>query len=937
MNREPLNSSSPFAVVVNDDPTQLKVLSGLVRKAGLEPRIFTAAAAALADMSDWAEMVDSALGAFPAIIITDLYMPGIDGWRFCRLLRSPEYAALNQIPILVVSATFAGDETGRIADDLGAEAFLPSPVDGRRFVEQVHAILSGKRTRTPLRVLIVEDSRSLAALIKDAFVANGYQADTSLTAQAASAAFGKTAYDVAVLDYHLPDGTGDDLLDAFRAQRPDCVCLMMTTDTGPELALDWMKRGAAAYLKKPFQTEYLIELCVRARRERALLRVQDLIEVRTSELRKSEEKHKRMIANISDVIAIMDIDGKLRYESPNIEKWFGWRPEDLVGADGLKTVHPEDTARIKNEFSTLLDRDNSVATVEYRYQCKDGSYKLIELTAVNLTNDPIIHGVLMNYHDITERKLVEKAYKDSEFTYRSLIEHSSDVVFCVDRNGEYKFVNQVFASTFGKTPDYFLGKTFWDIYPKEHADYRQEASSRAFETGESESVEVVVPLPDRTLYFVAKTNPVRDETGNVILNLTHATDITALKRIEAEKAELEAQNRQLQKAESLGRMAGAIAHHFNNQLYAVMGNLEMAMDDQSLGVNSNESLVSAMQAARKAADVSRLMLTYLGQAPGNQEPIDLSETCRQSQSLLQAATPRGIIINTEFPSSGPVIRADTNQMHQVLTNLITNAWESISDNLGAIGLTIKTVSQMDISTLKRFPIDWQPQEIAYTCLEVSDTGCGISNKDIEKIFDPFFTTKFTGRGLGLSVVMGIVKAHGGGVTIESEPGWGSTFRVFLPVSTEKIPCQPDLPNIQGALQTRKTEKISKTEGNGAVLLIEDEDPVRNMAKQMLTRLGYTVLEAKDGVEALEIFQQHQDEICCVLSDLTMPRMDGWETLIALRKLSPDIPVILSSGYDEAQVMAGEHPERPNAFLGKPYQRKGLSDTISRALTSASKY
>jgi len=257
--------------------------------------------------------------------------------------------------------------------------------------------------------------------------------------------------------------------------------------------------------------------------------------------------------------------------------------------------------------------------------------------------------------------------------------------------------------------------------------------------------------------------------------------------------------------------------------------------------------------------------------------------------------------------------------------------------LGAIGLTIKTVSQMDIPTLKRFPIDWLPQEIAYTCLEVSDTGHGIARRDIEKIFDPFFTTKFTGRALGLSVVMGIVKAHGGGVTIESESGRGSTFRIFLPVSTEKLPCQPDLPKMPGALQTGKTEKISKTEGDGTVLLIEDEDPVRNMAKQMLTRLGYTVLEAKDGVEALEIFQQHQDEICCVLSDLTMPRMNGWETLIALRKLSPDIPVILSSGYDEAQVMAGEHPERPNAFLGKPYQRKGLSDTISRALTSASKY
>ncbi len=212
---------------------------------------------------------------------------------------------------------------------------------------------------------------------------------------------------------------------------------------------------------------------------------------------------------------------------------------------------------------------------------------------------------------------------------------------------------------------------------------------------------------------------------------------------------------------------------------------------------------------------------------------------------------------------------------------------------------------------------------------MADTGCGTTNTDIEKLFDPFFTTKFTGRGLGLSVVIGIVQAHSGGVTVESEPGRGSIFRVFLPISTEELPCQPDLPAMP--VQTGKTEKISRNEGCGAVLLIEDEEPVRNMARIMLTRLGYTVIEAKDGDEGLEIFKQHQDEIRCVLSDLTMPRMNGWETIAALRKLSPDIPVILSSGYDEALVMADEHTERPNSFIGKPYQLKSLGDAIRRAV------
>ncbi len=404
-----------------------------------------------------------------------------------------------------------------------------------------------------------------------------------------------------------------------------------------------------------------------------------------------------------------------------------------------------------------------------------------------------------------------------------------------------------------------------------------------------------------------------------------------------EKAQLEAQNQQLQKVESLGRMARAISHHFNNQLQTVMGNLEMAMEDLPRSENQiNILLIEAMQAARKAAVVSGKMLTYLGQTFGKHEPVDLSEACRQSLILLKAAAPKGMILSADLPSCGPVIRANTSQIQQVLINLITNAWEAAGENRDAIVLTVKTVSLTDIPALKRFPINWRPKEIVYACMEVADEGHGIPDRDIDKLFDPFFTTNFTGRGLGLSVVLGIVGAHGGGITVESKPCLGSVFRVFFPVSTEELPCQPDLPAMPGVLQTGRAEKFSKIEGSGTVLLVEDEEPVRNMARMMLTRLGYTVLEAMDGVEAVEIFKQHQDDIHYVLSDLTMPRMDGWETIAALRKLSPDIPVILSSGYDKAQVMAvmaGDHTELPQVFLGKPYKLKELSEAIRQVLGS----
>jgi len=526
---------------------------------------------------------------------------------------------------------------------------------------------------------------------------------------------------------------------------------------------------------------------------------------------------------------------------------------------------------------------------------------------------------------VQERDLLIENLNRSEKKYRELFEMESDAIFLINNvSGEIYEGNTAATKLYGYSIDELLSMRNIDL------SAQPDRTTRAMN-------EKLTSIPVR--YHRKKDGtvfPVEITANHLVwrdiqCHIASIRDITERLQAEAEKAELEAQNRQLQKADSLGRMAGAIAHHFNNQLCAVMGNLEIAMDDLPPGVILNESLTEAMQAARKAADVSGLMLTYLGQTPGKQEPIDLSETCRQSLTLLHAATPKGMILKADFPSSGPVIRADTNQMHQILTNLVTNAWEAISDSRGTIALTVKAVSHADIPTSACFPIDWRPQSIPYACLEVSDTGCGISNKDIEKLFDPFFTTKFTGRGLGLPVVMGIVKAHGGCVTVESKPGKGSIFRVFLPVSTEELPIQYDLPAITEAVQTGKVEKISKIENGGTVLLIEDDEHVRKMANKMLSHLGYTVIEAKDGAEAVEIFQQHQDEIRCVISDLTMPHMNGWDTLAALRKTSPDIPVILSSGYDEAHVMADEHPERPNAFLGKPYRLQELNNTIRQTL------
>lgn len=457
-------------------------------------------------------------------------------------------------------------------------------------------------------------------------------------------------------------------------------------------------------------------------------------------------------------------------------------------------------------------------------------------------------------------------------------------------------------------------------YPTEYRGTIQKAFQKCIEEAAPYDIEApFTTAAGRSLYVRTTAHAVK-EGDRIVKVIGNIMDITDLKRIEAEKEKLEATNRQLQKSESLGLMAGAVAHHFNNQLQVIMGNLEIALDDPTQSAESRISLVEAMKAARNAAHVSGLMLTYRGQPPGKQSPLDLSEACRRNLPLIQAAVSNNIIFEYDIPESGPVIRSNSAQIQQMLTHLFTNALESIGTETGSITLSISTVSDLEIPVSQRFPIDWQPRHPRYACLEVADTGCGIVPEDIEKLFDPFFTTKFTGRGLGLPVVLGIVGAHCGGLTVTSEPGKGSVFRIYLPVIAETV-----------STPAEKTAAAPIQAGGGTVLIVEDEEQVRQMIRIMLKRLNFDVLEASDGIEAVEMFQQHPDHIRCVICDLTMPRMNGWETIAALRRLSSDIPVILSSGYDEERVMAGDHREVPQAFLGKPYQFKDLRETLQQVL------
>lgn len=641
----------------------------------------------------------------------------------------------------------------------------------------------------------------------------------------------------------------------------------------------------------------------------------------------------------NETILIVEDEWILSMNLQNILKSMGYRVLEPVGSgeDAIESVsahHPDlilmDITLAGEMTGIEASRHiTAVTDVPIIFLTSHGDEKFVQEAKSALPYGYLIKPVFERDLAITiemalNRYLLDRCLRESEERFRNLFQNVASVaVVGYGEDCAIRYWNRAAEEIFGYTAQETIGRNFIELIipPDKQMGARQAVHQMAVSGKAFSASQRILMRKDGSLVpvfssYTILNNPERDPEL-----FTIDIDLSENKRIEKENAALEDQNRQLQKAESLSRMAGAIAHHFNNMLGAAMGNVEIALMDLPADSAIADSLNEAMKACNKAAEVSTLMLTYLGQSLGRKEVVNLSDICVHCLSMLRVMVPDNLAVEHDFSVSDLAVRANTNQIRQLLTNLVSNAYESIAQTQGSIGLVLKRVLPTEISETHRFPVNWCPQDTPYACIEVQDTGCGIPAADIDKLFDPFFTTKFMGRGLGLPVILGIVKSHQGGITVESEPGKGSVFRVYLPILAETI-----------TTVSQKTEAPLPSASGGTVLLVEDGDMMRLIFKSMLQRLGYAVIEAKDGAEAVELFKRHQATVRFVLSDLTMPNMDGWETLTALRKISPDVSVILSSGYDEGHVMAGEHPERPNAFLGKPYRIDELDRTIRRVLS-----
>jgi len=513
-----------------------------------------------------------------------------------------------------------------------------------------------------------------------------------------------------------------------------------------------------------------------------------------------------------------------------------------------------------------------------------------------------------------DRRRWERALRESETRLRAAVESLPFDFFAIGPDGRYTLLNSAcrrhWGDAIGQRPEDIAGdndvRALWI-----------ENNRRAF-AGETIEGDVSYVINGGLRHFQNIVSPVRDG-GEVCGILGVNIDITERKRAEEERRRLEIKMLQAQKLESLGVLAGGIAHDFNNLLAGILGFADLTMGELPSDSPARETLSHVITGAQRAADLTRQMLAYSGKGKFVVEPLDLSRLVDDMRDLLGISVSKSALLRYELAPVLPGIEADAAQLRQVVMNLVTNASDAIGDRSGVIVVATGVV-ECDRKCLERTYLRDDLPAGTYVVLDVRDTGCGMDAETRSKIFDPFFSTKFTGRGLGLAALLGIVRGHSGAIRVDSEPGRGTRFRVLFPATDRPLPPQE-----------AASADADSWRGHGTVLIVDDEATVRSLAGEILRPLGFDILTAANGREAIEVFRTHADAITVVLLDLTMPRMSGEETFRELRRIRSDVSVILSSGYGEQE--AAEHFAEADlaAFIQKPYRARELAAVIRRAL------
>jgi len=659
--------------------------------------------------------------------------------------------------------------------------------------------------------------------------------------------------------------------------------------------------------------------------EKSESRADLLVELET--LREADSRLRRITEHASDLLAEVDRRGRLLFLSPNAESVVGYPAADFAGmalsdTPIMHNVHPDDLGRFQSFHP--FDRSPHARAVQlFRYRHADGSWRWFESRWQPFESDAGEQRAIVVARDVTEREKAVRALRQSEERYRVVSETTSDLVVELDAEGRLLFASASIEQVLGYSAEELVGTTPFNLlHPEEVEPLTERFIQRLGASGRSGKGAVFRVRHRDGSWRWLRGGGVNFETADGETHVVAVmSDVTEALRREAERSKLEDRVQETQKLESLGVMAGGVAHDFNNLLTPILGEASLSLMELPADSAVRRRIERIQRAAHHASTLTNQLLDYAGIGTLDAEPVDLSKLVREMGELLQTAVSKQAVLSYDLAADLPAARGDPRLLSQVVVNLLTNASEAVDARPGGGQINVRNGTQLlDGARRAGLVLGEEAADGEYVYFEVEDAGCGMTAETRARIFDPFFTTKFTGRGLGLAAVLGIVRKHGGSIEIDSEIDRGTRIRVLCPIAAS---LEADgLPPRPGAEDLR---------AGGLVLVADDDDGAREIQQEILTRAGFQVLTARDGGEAVECFRAHADSIRLVLLDRTMPGISGEESLDAIRGISAQVPIVLVSGYSRETAPARLEEDALCAFLQKPFLPETLLGKVAELL------
>ncbi len=649
-------------------------------------------------------------------------------------------------------------------------------------------------------------------------------------------------------------------------------------------------------------------------------------------------RYTELMENVDDAVYLVDSRGKIIQANEATRLQLGYVPSALLNIRHDAILPAKDAHMLQTQlFAAKKNQTQNKMTFE-TFHIGIGDKRIpveIKARVITYRDQEVILNVA---RDIRERKIAEKALRESEERYRSVVESSHDGILIVDHEQNIIYANAQLCRILGYPPNEIGGKKFDDFFPDSHALFTTDPHMKHSKSASKDQKNFdFIKKDGERRHGSIRTTRITDSKGNQ-KTVVQLLDISDQLQAELEKKQLEAQLLHSQKMEAIGTLAGGVAHDFNNLLQVINGYTELLMAMKDKDDPDTKHLREIKNAAQRANDLTDQLLTFSRKSESSSIQINLNDEVKQGYRLLDRTLTNMIETKLYLDSELKMINADPGRLQQVIMNLGVNARDAMPDG-GKLVIETKNVF-LDEAHCRKY-LEAAPGE--YVCLSITDNGHGMDEETIKHIFEPFFTTKKTGKGtgLGMSIVYGIIQDAGGYITCYSEPGVGTTFNIYFPAdqqpSDELNPVTEDSTEEMGALppigKQAVGDEMAKLQGNETILLVDDEERIRDLGFTLLSKFGYTVLTAVNGLDALAVYQENgnEREIDLVILDLIMPEMDGGKCLKKLKEINPGVKVIMSSGYSFTGFSNDFTREGAKAFISKPYELKRMLEAIRDVL------